>query len=209
MNSIVDFLLRRRKILLVVIALITIFFAIKLGQVEMREDEETFVSASDPVLLQFRAFQQQFEPEEGVLVAFESENLFSPSEIQYLAALHRKLEQLPGVSEVTSLINAEKITGVPDGIEISPLIDTAAFDVESLKLAAAQTNGDPMFEGVYVSTDQHVAALIISLPGMFSGGSDSLCKAFYAELTKLVDSEKATTGRVPSHWWRYGYRRRR
>lgn len=196
MNSIVDFLLRRRKILLVVIALITIFFAIKLGQVEMREDEETFVSASDPVLLQFRAFQQQFEPEEGVIVAFESDNLFSTSEMQYLAALHRKLETLPGVSEVTSLINADKITGVSDGIEISPLIDTAAFNVESLKLAAAQTNGDPMFEGVYVSTNQHVAALIISLPGMFSGGSDSLCKAFYAELTKLVDSEKATTGRT-------------
>jgi predicted RND superfamily exporter protein len=110
--------------------------------------------------------------------------------------LHRKLEQLPGVSEVTSLINAEKITGIPDGIEISPLIDTAAINIESLKLAAAQTQSDPMFEGVYVSADQHVAALIISLPGMFSGGSDSLCKAFYAELTMLVVSEKASTGRT-------------
>ena len=196
MSKIINFLLRRRKILLVVVALITIFFSLKLGQVEMREDEETFVSASDPVLLQFRSFQQQFEPEEGVLVAFESENLFNPSEIKYLADLHRKLEQLPGVSEVTSLINAEKITGVPDGIEISPLMDTTAFDVGSLYLTAVQTKGDPMFEGVYISTDQQVAALIISLPGMFSGGSDSLCKAFYAELTQLVDREKATTGRV-------------
>jgi uncharacterized protein len=196
MNAIIEFLLRRRKILLVVIALITIFFSIKLGQVEMREDEETFVSVSDPVLLEFRAYQQQFEPEEGVLVAFESENLFSPNEIQYLAGLHLKLEQLPGVSEVTSLINAGKITGVPDGIEISPLIDTTAIDMERLNMAAAQTQGDPMFEGVYISTDQHVAALIIGLPGMFKGGSDSLCKAFYTELTKLVDTEKATTGRV-------------
>jgi predicted RND superfamily exporter protein len=105
------------------------------------------------------------------------------------------MEQLPGIVEVNSLINAEKITGVADGIEINPVIDTAKIDRQFLQRAKASIVGDPMFEGVYISADQKVVSLILNLRGMFSGGTDSISNAFYSELMLLVNNENELAGR--------------
>jgi len=195
MQSMINFILKRRNILLVIILFLTVGLSLKLGKVEMREDEETFISPSDSVMIKFREFQKKFENDEGVIVAFESPNIFIESEINYLNRLHKKLEQLPGVTEVTSLVNANKITGVADGIEINSLIDTAMLGNEMLQKAKTAIIGDPMFEGVYLSSDQKVASLIVIVPGMFNGGTDSLNKAFYNDLTTLVSNEKAMNNR--------------
>ena len=195
MKSIINFILKRRKILLLIILFLTVGFSLKLGKVEMREDEETFISPSDSVMIKYREFQKKFETDEGVIVAFESPNIFSDSEINYLSSLHRKLEQLPGVTEVTSLINADKITGVADGIEINSLIDTVKLNQELLLNAKTAIVGDPMFEGVYISQDHKVASLIVTVPGMFNGGTDSLNKAFYSNLETLVKEEKTINNR--------------
>ncbi|HNZ71689.1 MAG TPA: MMPL family transporter [Prolixibacteraceae bacterium] len=195
MKSIINFILKRRNILLIIILLLTVGFSLKLGKVEMHEDEETFISPSDSVMIKYREFQKKFETDEGVVVAFESPNLFSKSEIQYLSSLHKKLEQLPGVTEVTSLINADKVTGVADGIEINSIIDTTMLDDKLLMDAKLSIANDPMFEGVYLSSDHKVASIIVTIPGVFDGGTDSLNKAFYTELVALVNNEKDINNR--------------
>lgn len=192
----IQFLLQRRRELLCCILLLTVGFSLRLQNIEMREDEETFISTDDPVLAQFRKFQQQFENEEGVVVAYESDSLFSEQEIRYLAALQARLEQLPGVTEVRSLINAEKIKGLEGGLDIAPLIDTTAMDRAGLLTAEQLVSGDPLFEGVNLSADHRVAALILTLPGILNKGSDSICKAFYPQLMELVKSEKKNFNRI-------------
>lgn len=195
MKTIINFILKRRNILLIIVLFLTAGFSLKLGKLEMREDEETFISPSDSVMIQYREFQKKFETDEGVIVAFESPNIFSESEINYLSSLHKKLEQLPGVTEVTSLVNADKITGVADGIEINSLIDTTKVNHELLLNAKTAIIGDPMFEGVYISSDHKVASFIITVPGIFNGGNDSINNAFYTELTKLVSTERKINNR--------------
>lgn len=195
MKKVINFILKQRNILLILILFLTVGFSLKLGKVEMREDEETFISPSDSVMIKYREFQKNFETDEGVIVAFESPNLFSKSEMQYLSTLHQKLEQLPGVTEVTSLINADKITGVADGIEINSIIDTTMLDDKLLTDAKLSIANDPMLEGVYISSDHKVASLIVTIAGMFDGGTDSLNNAFYNELVTLVSNEKTTNNR--------------
>ena len=65
MKSIINFILKRRNILLIIILLLTVGFSLKLGKVEMHEDEETFISPSDSVMIKYREFQKKFETDEG------------------------------------------------------------------------------------------------------------------------------------------------
>ncbi|MDA3878943.1 MAG: MMPL family transporter [Prolixibacteraceae bacterium] len=195
MKKIIYLLLKKRTLLFITVALFSIVFSIKIGNVEMREDEETFISPSDPVLQTYREFQKNFEADEGIVLAFASPDIFSPGEIRYLESLHNKLENLHGVSEVTSLINCENIVGIPGGIEIKPLIETTnnvGFDSSK---AQSLSKGNPLIEGVYLSEYQKVTALLIKLPGMFSGGNDQMHNQFYKELSKLVEDEKKLNNR--------------
>ncbi|MCF8362454.1 MAG: MMPL family transporter [Prolixibacteraceae bacterium] len=191
----IELLLEKRKLLFVIIALLSVAFSLKTGKVEMREDEETFISPTDSVLITYREFQKQFESEEGIVVAYESPDIFSIDEIKYLETLHNKLEKLPGVTEVNSLINCENIVGVPSGIEVKPVVDlNADGGYDATKAKTASTN-NPLVEGVYLSNDHQVAALLISVPGIFSGGSDEIHNQLFQALKQLVDEEKKLNGR--------------
>jgi hypothetical protein len=174
---------------------ITLILSTRLGRVEMREDEETFISANSLVLKQYREFQKTFESNEGVIVAFETPNLFSEKELTYLKHLQSKLESLPGVIEVNSLVNTDNIYGVDEGLEIHPVVDLTDLSEANLKAASEEVKGNPLYEGVYISKDQKVTAIIIELAGMFNGGADSTYTRFYENLTQLIQSEEKATGR--------------
>jgi hypothetical protein len=191
----IELILKKRSLLFLIIALISVAFSLKVGKVEMREDEETFITPSDSVLITYREFQKQFESEEGIIVAFESPDIFSVEEIRYLESLHKKLEKLPGVSEVNSLINCENIVGINSGIEVKPVVDlnsTGGYDANKAKTAS---NGNPLIEGVYLSDDHQVAALLLSVPGMFSGGNDEMHNQLFQALSQLVSEEKELNDR--------------
>jgi hydrophobe/amphiphile efflux-3 (HAE3) family protein len=195
MRKTIDLLLKKRTWLFIALALFSTAFSIKIGNVEMREDEETFISPSDPVLQTYREFQKNFEANEGVVLAFASPDIFSPGEIKYLENLHAKLENLTGVSEVTSLINGENIEGISGGIEIKPLVETSNDDGFNAAKAKSLSKGNPLIEGVHLSKDQKVTALLITLPGMFTGGSDQMHAKFFSELSELVEEEKKLNNR--------------
>lgn len=195
MTTTVNYLVKHNKLLLVFVVLTTVFLSIKLGNVEMREDEETFISAQSTVLKQYRDYQQTFESNEGVIVAFESHNIFDPAELEYLDHLQGKLENLPGVKEVKSLLNADNITGTEDGLEIEPVINRMGMSQKKAQNPQEIIRGNPLFEGVFISSNLAVSALIIDLPGMFNGGSDSLHKSFYNELERIIIEEEMQTGR--------------
>ncbi|MDA3817720.1 MAG: MMPL family transporter [Prolixibacteraceae bacterium] len=191
----IELLLKKRKLLFVIIALISVAFSLKIGKVEMREDEETFISPTDSVLITYREFQKQFESEEGIVVAYESPDIFSIDEIKYLETLHNKLEKLPGVTEVNSLINCENIVGVPSGIEVKPVVDLNAVGGYDAEKAKAASTDNPLVEGVYLSDDYKVTALLISVPGMFTGGSDEIHNQLFEALKQLVNEEKKLNDR--------------
>jgi hypothetical protein len=195
MKTIVTLIQKNGKVLLIILVLFTAFFSLRLGKIEMKEDEETFISKDNPVLKQYREFQKTFESNEGVIVAFETPDLFSAKELKYIENLQAKLENLTGVSEVNSLINADNINGFEDGMEINPIIDMSDLTADHIQRASEQVKDNPLYEGVFISKDHQVTALIIKLPGMFNGGCDSIQKVFYSQLTELIQTEEKNTGR--------------
>lgn len=194
-TKISHFLLKNNKALLLLAILITATLSLKLPNVEMREDEETFISAESPVLKQYREFQSIFDSNEGVVIAYESADIFTPEELNYLSHLQTRLLALPGVKDVKSLLNADNIFGIEEGIEISPIINSSDLSFATANKPYEIFNNNPFFEGVFISEDKKVVALIIDLPGMFNGGTDSLHKAFFENLDKTIKEEEKQSGR--------------
>lgn len=194
MKKIIDFIQFNGKALVLIIAIVTAFMSVRLCEIEMKEDEETFISPNNPVLKQFREFKKTFESNEGVIVAFETPNVFTVENFKYIGKLEAELSKLPGVIKVSSLISANNVNGVDEGLEIYPIINQDSLTDENVKRAKVKVIGNEIYEGVYVSQNHKVTALIVELSGMFSGGSDSLAKHFYKKLTNLVNSQERETG---------------
>ncbi|MBN1951684.1 MAG: hypothetical protein JW801_10805 [Bacteroidales bacterium] len=70
-----------------------------------------------------------------------------------------------------------------------------SLTAESCTDAEKRVSGNPFYEGVFVSADHPVTALMIDLPGIFNEGSDSPHRQFYSEFSKFIVAEEERTGR--------------
>jgi predicted RND superfamily exporter protein len=84
------FILKHKWILIVLIIAITGVFFYKLPDLRIEDDESTWFTADDPILENYRAFKQDFEDGEFIVVAYKTEDPFSRSELSYLSGLAEK-----------------------------------------------------------------------------------------------------------------------
>jgi len=94
-----EFILKHKIILILAIIALTILFSLHLPELKMEDDETTWFPSGDPVLEAYDELEETFTGSEFVVVAYQTDNFFSPEEIDYLSALSEKLEEIPHVTE--------------------------------------------------------------------------------------------------------------
>jgi predicted RND superfamily exporter protein len=127
------------KVLFVVIVLLA-FPISHVPQIKMDTSTEGFMHEDDPVLLTYNQFRDQFGRDERIVLAIESDNIFSIDFLTKLKNMHKELEStVPYVDEVTSLYNVRNTRGEGDKLLTDDLLEpfpTTEAEIADIKKRA-------------------------------------------------------------------------
>ena len=155
-------ILRHRWLWLAGILALTVFFALTIGDLSMEEDATTWYPPGDPTLEAYDAFEERFESDEFVVVAYEWKDPFSLSSIEYLQSLTERLgDGVPYVSDALSLATVDDIVGTQTALEVRSLIDPGGVvDLDELRHRIAI---NPFLAGNLLSEDERTVAIVLAI----------------------------------------------
>jgi len=122
---------------------------------------DPLVAQDDPERRYYDQIRKRFGNDEAVLVVLDTPDVYAPESLKQLHALTEKLSDLPGVSEVDSLINTSLGSSAGEELHFENL-QTADLSEPGLgaRLRTA-VQGNPLIRGQLVSADGKSAAILV------------------------------------------------
>jgi len=149
------------------LAYVLVIGALASQLVHLRKDTsvEGFLKKGSQEIIKYDEFKNLFGRDEVLMLGLEAEDVFNPTFINELRALHTEIaETVPHIKSVDSLINARHTFGADDTLYIEDLMPevfpTDPAEVQKLK---DYTYGNPNYLNYLISKDGHYTALIIKL----------------------------------------------
>ena len=111
-------------LIVLVIALITVFFALELPRIELDNNNFRFISKNDPARKLVRYIDDTFGSSTFILVALERKtgNVFDPGFLYLLRGYVEKIEAIKIIDPVTSIVTADYITGDSESVVVEKLL---------------------------------------------------------------------------------------
>lgn len=151
------------KTLFIILALVGLM-ASNLPNITFDTSTEGFLYKTDPQIINYNAFRNQFGRDERIIIAIKTPNIFDPTFLKSLFSLHDEIERnSPYIKEINSLKNARKTTGNLEELIVEDLfeqgIPSDAATLEGIK-QFAMTNA--IYENIYLSEDATFTTLVIT-----------------------------------------------
>jgi predicted RND superfamily exporter protein len=118
----------------------------------------------DPTLVAWQDFQQEWENDEVVAIAFHDEaGLLNERGYALLRQVEARLEAVDGVAEATSLVSTLSVRSDEGWLEVAQLVPEEPDDEEALR---EQILGDPLLVGKLVSEDGQTLMVLARMEAM-------------------------------------------
>jgi predicted RND superfamily exporter protein len=159
---------RFRYLLSALIVIGAIFFAPRVSLTNIDNEISMWVSKDDPVYQTYERFRQEFGGQRTLMVALQSDQLFSRESLEYVRAITADIERLDLVERVYSMATANVVTTLPatanddGGIEVEPLLDAKLDRPGAPERARERVLRDRLLKGDLVSDDGTVTVLLVS-----------------------------------------------
>ena len=132
-------------------------------------DINTWISTDDPVYVTYERFREEFGGQRTLLIALESERLFTPDALAFVREVTEDIGRVDTVQRVQSIATANVVTALPadeangedGGIEVNPLLGDD-LDGAAAERVRERALGDALLRGDLVSEDGTVTALVVS-----------------------------------------------
>lgn len=166
-------------------------------RLEIDTSNDSFLRADDPTRVVYAAFREQFGNDQLIIVALRPPRIFDPGFLAKLHELHRAVEEeIPYVSEVTSLINVRETRGVGDELIVRDLLEDWPLDADALREIRARALANPLYQNYLFSKDQRTTTLVVKLETYAgTGDADDALVGFEdtgsAELLTLTGEQEA------------------
>jgi predicted RND superfamily exporter protein len=136
--------------------------------IEVDPSSEPLLPVSDPGQEVYRKAILDFGSDDIYVVAMETDDVFTRTNLQVLRRITDGIRKLPGVRGAESLIDVHAFRYEPeeDWIEISKLIRTIPSDPAELEDLRRRALEDPIYPKTIVSTDGRTAAINVTFKAM-------------------------------------------
>jgi len=193
MDGLARAILNHKWLWLIGIVAVSALLILNLGDLSMEEDESTWYPAGDPTLEAYDAFENRFEADEFVVVAYDWSDPFSPSSIGTLRALSERLEnEIPYAGDAVSLATVEDIVGTETALEVRALIGEGdEIDLRELRRRIA---GNPFIVGNLISEDERTVAVVLEIDRPEEGVYEEMSAEIIAALESLLEEVETLTG---------------
>ncbi len=183
-------ILNHAKIVLVLLALVLGFLAYHAPTFKLDASADALVLEGDADLEYFREFSKRYATQDFLVITYTPEaDLLSDSALQQLGALADELQQLQGVSSVTSILNVPllqspnvKLNELGDGLKT---LQDASVDRE---LVRKEFSVSPIYANMLVSPDGKTTALQVNIE------NDEQYRQLLEQRERLRDKELSEEG---------------
>ena len=133
MSKLIDLSLRFPKTAISLAILITLMFAQNLPHIEFDPDVKAMIPKDFPAIQNLKEIDETFGGSEILIVAAESEKLFSEEVLKKFENLHKELEELSNVDRVLSIYSMKEIVSTSDGFEVNDFWEGIPEDEDGIK----------------------------------------------------------------------------
>jgi len=163
-----EFIIRFRKMIIILTICITIFFSFGLKRLTINSDITTYLKPNDPVVKLFKKIGDEFGGNLIVMIAIKSDNIISYPILSFIRDLSHSYSEIEGIFSVTSLTNILDIKKTDFGLEVSKLINKNNIPQDENKLEALKKYilSKNTYKGKIISEDGTTTLIICRLkPG--------------------------------------------
>jgi predicted RND superfamily exporter protein len=163
-----EFLYRFRYAFTAVAVAGALVFAPSTNLTNIANDLDAWISPDDPAYQDYERFRAEFGGTRTLIVALQSDRLFSTEVLDYIDRISRELLQVDRVERVQSLATANIVRPLPatadddGGIEVTPLLDLHDRSDAGAAAVRKEALSDPLMRGDLVSDDGRVTAVVVS-----------------------------------------------
>jgi len=151
----------RLKVIFFVLAIV-ISLASQMKYLTVDTSTEGFLHKEDPLRIEYDKFRNQFGRDEKVLIAIQSDNIFTMKFLTKLDALHKELEEnLPYIEDVNSLINARNTRGTMDSLIVDDLFEELPKDAKALEFKKMLAKNNPLFKDLIFDEAGTITTIVI------------------------------------------------
>ncbi len=184
------------KVLLLTLSLVGLV-ASNAPNITFDTSTEGFLYKTDPQIVNYNAFRDQFGRDEKIIIAIKTKDIFAPEFLNTLFALHTEIENTaPYIKEVNSLKNARKTTGNLEELIVEDLFEKGIpKDTQQLEKIKQFARSNAIYKNIYLSEDATFTTLVITTQTYTSIGvvteteDELLDSGFDDEITDDVVSE--------------------
>ncbi len=174
------------KITVMIILLITVFFAYNLKNVAIDNDTMKFLSEDNPERIAIDKADDTFGPSLAMSVGLEMKkgSVFTTEALGIIDHLTMEFEELDGVDSVKSLTNSDFIDGVDGSLVVSPLVEDFNGTQEDVTLLKEKILSWDIYQDLLVSNDFSASQILVTLKeGIGPDGQEKL----YHELKAITE----------------------
>lgn len=187
MERVYDLIIHRPKSILLLIFLLTGFFANHARHIHLDSSVESLLPKDDPEKSYYDEIRQQFGSDEIGVIGVIADNIYTPSVLQKIQRLTDAIRQIPEVKNVISLTNApDIITSVArESARLVPDLNASHAALEDLKRKLTE---QPVYLKNLVSADGRAAAINIFFENI--GDDEFFRRGIDERIQALVESEQ-------------------
>jgi predicted RND superfamily exporter protein len=157
--------LKIRWLIIILVLAITVALAWQIPNIRINSDVISSLPDTDPDAVLLKKIGAQFGGNKMGMIILESDNIFTTGVIKDVRQITDTLQQIEGISTVTSLTNIMDIKEGESGMDIGKLIDENDLPETPEELARLKDRlfSKEMYKGVIVSEDGTTTIIIFSL----------------------------------------------
>jgi len=162
----------RIKTILIMFGVIAVIVS-QIPKITIDISTEGFLHKTDPTLIEYNDFRDQFGRDELIIIAIHSPEIFTQNFLSKLKTLHNELvENVPYIEDITSLVNARNTHGDRDELIVQELLENWPETQEEIAVIRQQALENPMFKNTLISEDGKFTTIMIKTQTYSSVGSD-------------------------------------
>ncbi len=187
----INFVVRHAKIILLLIILVSIYFAFKLPYIIVDTDLENNLPADIPEMIFLEEVNLKFPSTKDYaivgLVMPEGQDVFQKDALARIDAISKQCYDIPGVVDVISLTTYEKISLSPFGIASYPFYSPDLLSPEELGQFRNAIEADPFIKENFIGPDARATAIMMIVDENVNDGEKEL---FMGTLEAIVEGTR-------------------
>ena len=195
-NALFEFDAHYPRSIIASVILITVLFGWKLSELEMDPGLRSGLPRDHKIVQSMEIVDELFSGSDILLVAVESDSLFSANTLKKLFSFQDSLESIEQISRVTSIFNQKYIVPDKNGFEIEPVLMDVPYDSVGHQQLIEKLDKSGMV-GNLVSDDYKTLCFIGQINSSFAYDEFEFRKNIYELVNRFSDPEYFYVSSLP------------